>query len=254
MRSLVVLVILSFQVSVTFGAETGVKAEEGAVAIGGNVINSTINVGTCNPIINVDFQNRDVAIEAIRKLSPETPADSVELVVRLLGCGQLVTDPKRRFELLIFALDEMLFLKEQFYIPALDRFIDSPTQQNFELMVRIGNLNVRKIEEAIDQLVQYEASVQPSAAGDVYVDRVARSRETLQRLSNDLSTKLSQRLGQKLQSPLSLVPQDQMANQAQIHGAMISYRNNYVNIVEDIRQIVGQMRAEANQPQQGPAK
>ncbi|MDX0111061.1 hypothetical protein GOC07_02035 [Sinorhizobium meliloti] len=188
----------------------------------------TMTAGDCSPIVNIkmDLGDREAFFRFLKEAYPGNDVRDINFVVKVATCGQFVDQPKKRMELLLFALDEMLLAKQQFYIPALDRFIDQPTQENFRRMMALSHVNISKIEQALSQLISVEVAlqIQPSARNE--------GEKQLRSLSEQLLAKLSAQVDKRTG----------LASPPAVRGAMIAYRNEYVKLVHQIAATVEDLK------------
>jgi hypothetical protein len=200
----------------------------------GNAVQATF--GSCSPIVNLNLQDQTALEKFIKERYGDGEDKVINLVVEVSACAQFFEDDEKRLATLLFSLDQMLIVKKKWYIPALDRYIANPTSSNFELMMRMGDRNLRRIEEAIDSLVAYEASLVQIANPD----RLSNDRQELARLGENLGA----RLVEKITGPAILLND---ITRSQNRVAMQDYRNRYVAIVNDIEKTVVEMKVRLQQ-------
>ncbi|HEY6735081.1 MAG TPA: hypothetical protein VI256_15045, partial [Roseiarcus sp.] len=132
----------------------------------------------------------------------------------------------------IFALSEMILVKEKLFLPAIDAYIANPTEDNFAQMVAISHKAVRKIDSAIDTLLSYEASV--ATAATLSPSRLSSDQKRLADTQSQLQAQLQGRLQVQLSGPLrqaKSIPN----REAVTLDVMIKFRNQYVAILSDIK-------------------
>jgi hypothetical protein len=199
---------------------------------------ANVVIGNCNNIITLNFGDRQAVLNAIRAEYPSADLTNIDVIVEIAGCQDQITDPKRRAGLLIFALNEMILIKEKRFLPAIDAYIAIPTDENFAQMIAISHKAVRKIDSAIDTLLSYEASV--ATAATLSPSRLAFDQNRL--AEAQLQSRLQAQLTQPLRE-LESIHNRALATQ----DAMIQFRNQYAAILEDIKETLKQMIDELRQ-------
>jgi hypothetical protein len=208
---------------------------------------ANVVIGNCNNIVTLNFGDRQAVLAAIKAEYPSADLTDIDVIVEIAGCNTQVADPKQRAELLIFALNEMLLVKENLFLPAIDAYIANPTEGNFAQMVAISHKAVRKIDSAIDTLLSYEASV--ATAATLSPSRLSSDQKRLADTQSQLQAQLQARLQLQLSGPLRQAKA--IPNQTVTRDVMIQFRNQYAAILADIKVTIQQMIDQLRQAQPG---
>jgi hypothetical protein len=209
---------------------------------GVSAANANIVIGNCNNIVTLNFGDRQTVLSAIKQEYPSANLEDIDIIVEIAGCHTQMIDPKDQAQLLIFALNEMILIKEKRFLPAIDSYIANPTDGNYAQMVAISRKAIRKIDSAMDTLLSYEASVVTAATH--LTSRLSSDEERLAETQAQLQSQLQDRLQLQLDGPLrgakAIPPRD--VTQA----VMVRYRNQYAVILEEIKitlqQMIGQLK------------
>jgi hypothetical protein len=206
---------------------------------------ANVVIGDCNNILTLNFGDRQTVLSAIRTEYPSADLTDINVIVEIAGCHDQITDPKRRAELLIFSLNEMILIKENVFLPAIDVYINNPTEANFSRMVSTSHGAVRKIDSAIDTLMSYQAAVM--TASTLSPSRLPADQKRLDDTQAQLQAQLQSRLQIQLEGPLRGAKS--LPNPGATREVMIQFRNQYAGILADIKVTINQMINQLRQVQ-----
>jgi hypothetical protein len=171
--------------------------------------------GECSPIINLNLSNQ----KDLEKLFGPAPFQIEQMVSRtitLVNCvNDHVPDASRRLEVLIFALDQQILLKERFLLPALRRYEQDHSLENLRVVQRYAEIVSGKIEAAI---IGYGALGEHQYA-------IEREQGALAVLDQNSTELLSETLDKKLRLTLQL--------RATEYGRIITSVREYLETYED---------------------
>jgi hypothetical protein len=105
--------------------------------------------GECSPIINLNLANKE-DLEKLFGPAPFQVERIASATATLVNCANdHVSDAAKRLEVLVFALDQQVFLKETFFLPALRRYETDHDLANLRVAERYAKIVSGKIEDAI---------------------------------------------------------------------------------------------------------
>lgn len=154
--------------------------------------------GECSPIINLNLTSKE-DLEKLFGPAPFQVEKIASATAALVDCARdHVSDASKRLEVLIFALDQQISLKENFLLPALRKYEMDHDRANLMVAERYAKLVSGKIEQAINDFSFLHADL------DWTGSRLGNDQRQLTSLDESTSKLLAATLDKKMRMTLSI--------------------------------------------------
>jgi hypothetical protein len=184
--------------------------------------------GNCSPILNINFAD---ARQAESFFGPQpSPEDRAERLSTLVQCDEYITDQHKRLEILIFSISQTVLMKEEYLLPAINAFIDEPSQVKAAKILFLSNITSIRIQAVLERLTALQA--QDIVNSVQRLQTITRGDLSLDGLFRNLNEKIDQRL--ELDSALN-------------HLTLLSARDVLIPIRENLVRLIGDLKSVRNQ-------
>jgi hypothetical protein len=149
--------------------------------------------GDCSPILNNNFADPSAVERFFGSATPDLE-HRVILIQQVIDCTGFIDDKTKLRETLVFSLRQMLLLKKKYVLPALNDFIDNPTQGRAKLVENFVLITNLSIEDSIKKATALDAQLGGTTVSDPS-QALTNTQETLRNTFQLLGEKMGIRLG-----------------------------------------------------------
>jgi hypothetical protein len=200
------------------------------VSLSGRSVAQVI-IGNCNSFINLHFNDEKAVAAYLGNIRDSTLW--ARRIRQLVRCIPELKDSRVRLEALLVSLTQVVKLKETVLLPMLDRFIANPNESNRKATLRMVNLTVVRVEEALLETLTMAAQLEV-APGNL---RALAEREGGQ--LNYMTAMLQDKLSQRLQGPLGQLYTLQLDGNLKVFHDV---RMSYAQILSEMKILIAQLR------------